>query len=786
MSPKRAAVFAGLIIAAAGGIWLWYRYRRAEPHTGDDSGLVGSASCRGCHEEFYRRWAPSHHGKAMQPFTRELAQQLSPLTEPLQIAGASYQVELGPQGGVVVERIGEQTRRYRILHALGGKNVYYFLTELERGRLQVLPVAYDVRARAWYDTAASAVRHFPDMPDEPLHWRERPYTFNTSCYSCHVSQLTTHYDPETDTYHTKWLEPGINCETCHGPAGEHVRRCQKSEKACREDPRIVGTRAFTAQQLNDSCAPCHAKMIPITHSFRPGDRYFDHYDLISLEDRDFYPDGRDLGENYTFTLWLLNPCQKSGKLSCLHCHTSSGRYRFAGEKTNQACMPCHKDKVEKPEAHTHHRAGSPANRCVACHMPVTTFARMRRSDHSMLPPAPAASLEFGSPNACNLCHTDRDARWADAWVRRWHKRDYQAPILERARLVAAARRGEWGRLPDVLAYLRSPRREPVYVVALIRLLRNCEDQRKWPILRELLKDPSPWVRAAAAEAFTTYRGTDQLEGLLRALRDDYRLVRVRAAATLAGVPTEMLTPEDRQALARATSELVEAYRTRPDDPAGYINLGNLYLSQQRIEEALKAFETALKVDPNNVPALVNTALAYGVTERYDRAEQLLRKALQLDPRNAAAYFNLGLLLGEVGRREEAKQALRKALEVEPTMAAAAYNLCVLEAEQDPGRGLRWCELAVRHAPQEPKYLYSLAFYQAQNGAVGSAIRSLERLVREHPSYADGFMLLGELYRRQGRRREAIAMLRQALDSESIAPQDRYRILGQLRAIEQRQ
>jgi len=28
---------------------------------------AGSASCRECHEGFYQRWEPSHHGKAMQP-----------------------------------------------------------------------------------------------------------------------------------------------------------------------------------------------------------------------------------------------------------------------------------------------------------------------------------------------------------------------------------------------------------------------------------------------------------------------------------------------------------------------------------------------------------------------------------------------------------------------------------------------------------------------------------------------------------------------------------------------
>ena len=57
-----------------------------------------------------------------------------------------------------------------------------------------------------------------------MNWLDPGYTFNTSCYSCHVSQLTMQYDLKTDTYETKWAEPGINCETCHGPSEERDRR----------------------------------------------------------------------------------------------------------------------------------------------------------------------------------------------------------------------------------------------------------------------------------------------------------------------------------------------------------------------------------------------------------------------------------------------------------------------------------------------------------------------------------------------------------------------------------
>ena len=201
--------------------------------------------------------------------------------------------------------------------------MYYFLTPLERGWLQVLPVAYDVRRQEWFDTTASAMRHFGDRRDEALYWKDRPLTFNTSCFGCHVSQLSKNYDLQSDSYHTTWAEPGINCETCHGPSAEHAPlfRGLPANQPAPEDLKLIVISTLSTEQRNATCAPCHAKMSPVTMNFAPGERYFDHFDLVGFENDDFYPDGRDLGENYTYTGWRLSPCAKSGQLDCIHCHT---------------------------------------------------------------------------------------------------------------------------------------------------------------------------------------------------------------------------------------------------------------------------------------------------------------------------------------------------------------------------------------------------------------------------------------------------------------------------------
>jgi tetratricopeptide (TPR) repeat protein len=737
-----------------------------------DSPYAGSESCRSCHERFFDLWSSSHHGTAMQPFTGELARtQLTPHDEPLAID--RYQFRADPASGTVHETGPDGEKRYAITQVLGGKNVFYFLTPLDRGRLQVLPLAYDVNRQEWFDTAASAMRHFTGTPDAPIFWKEPPYTFNISCFNCHVSQLTKNYDLATDTYRTTWREPGINCETCHGPSAEHVRAAQLLPPgAPMPDPKIIAARDLSVAQINALCGSCHARLTPLTPAFTPGDRFFDHFGLATLEDRDFHPDGRDLGENFTMTTWGLSPCAQSGQLSCTHCHTSSGRYRFRTGDPNAACLPCHAERVQTAPEHTRHPPDKPGNQCVACHMPMTEFARMRRSDHSMRPPAPSATLAFNSPNACTLCHRDQTVEWADRHVREWRTRDYQQPILLRAGWIDTARKGDWSRLPEIVRYLVSPEREEIWSASLLRLLRGCPDDRKWAGVRACLADTSPLVRAAAVEVLGDQLRPDFVPALLAATRDEFRLVRVQAAAALASLPRQGLAPADRGSLAAATAEYIASMQVRPDDSISHYNLGNFHLSRGEFGQAINAFDLAIRLQPQNLPPFANRAIAYAALGRNDQAENSLRQALVLDPTNAAVNLNLGLLLAELGQPGAAEQALRTAFKSDPQSAAAAYNLGVLLARDRPEDSLQWARRAVALRPRDGRYGYTLGFFLARQQRFEEATAVLENVIRRQPESSEAYVLLMQIYQRQNRPFDAARVRRAAADNPALPPSDR--------------
>jgi tetratricopeptide (TPR) repeat protein len=762
-------------------------FRNTEDSAASSSGYSGTQPCRECHEKFYQLWSTSHHGLAMQPFTEELFQKkLTDQVENLVIGDSDYRVEFNGKRGWIREKGPKGNKEYPIVYALGGKNVYYFLTPMDRGRLQVLPLAYDVQRKSWFDTAASGIRHFQDIEEKPVGWKDPEYTFNTSCYGCHVSQFTRNYDLKTDTYHSVWREPGINCEACHGSAVEHVRVCRQAAPGKPpEDLKIDVIRPpkYSRDNTNAACASCHAKASLLTISYQPGDDFFDHFDLGILDLPDYYPDGRDLGENYTYTQWLLSPCVKSEQMDCLHCHTSSGRFRFADDKKNDACMPCHAAKVEDASGHSHHSKGSAGSQCISCHMPKTEFARMRRSDHSMLPPTPATTIAYKSPNACNVCHTEKDAVWADKWVRQWRKRDYQAPVLQRASLIDAARKRDWQKLPAMLEYLARNNHDAVFAASLIRLLRPCGDDRKWPFLIRALEDPSPLVRASATESLGDGLDDEAVKALSVVIQDKSRLVRVRAASSMAAIPRDLLDARTAAAFDKAAGEFKATLNARPDYWASPYNLGSFYFSQRDYRQAAALYETAIRLQPRVIQPYVNISFVYNALGFNDKAEQSLRKACELEPKSLEANLNLGLLLGEMGHVEEAGSYLQKAVELDHKSAVAVYNLGVINAKL--GRmnpAIDYLRRACRLQPENPQYGYSLAFYLQQSGNVSDSVNILQRIVRQKTPYMDAISLLGEIYLKQGKIKEARTLYQRALKSDRFSTEERELLESRIAAL----
>jgi tetratricopeptide (TPR) repeat protein len=757
---------------------------------GETDEYTGSSSCIECHERFYQLWAPSHHGLAMQPITADFIQKEVLLDqEEIEMEGAFYKAIHKDTSLFIQERKAGKLTDYKVLWVLGGKNVYYFLTPWEGGRLQTLPLAYDLNIKKWYNNPQSGVRHFPEMEgtgeaDSAISWRDRQYTFNTSCYSCHVSQLKNNYDLATNTYNTNWKEAGINCETCHGPAAEHIKAAREAEEKGDSliDVKLVVTGNFTPEKHNASCGSCHAKMSPITSSYYPGDRFFDNFNLTTLENIDFYPDGRDLGENYTMTTWYMNKCMQNSDLHCVTCHTSSGRYRFKSDdlsEANKACTNCHQENGANYKEHTHHQINNNSPKCIDCHMPMTRFGNMNRSDHSFSPPMPAASIKFKSPNACNICHQNKDSYWANKLVQKWKGSDYQNETLYKGSLIAEARNNDWTRLDDILEAISTNRFGEVYTTSYIRLLINCENKKKWPVLINALNLESPLSRSAAALGLMGNLNEETKIALFKAAEDEIRLVRLSAAQSLAVFPQQEFSEEQLALFNHVNKEYEKSLISRSDNWSSYYNLGNHYQNMGKIIPALEAYENALKIYPDGVLPLVNSSYLYSTTGNQEKSRLYLEKALTTEPLNEAANLNYGLLMAEIGDLNKAENALRNVLQVNINNSTAAYNLSVIVSSRDLDESCKWSKQAMDSTPENPKFAYTYAYFLNENKKQSKAILTLEETIKSFPDYLPSIFLLGNIYISKGNNTKAIEVYSRSMEKQEEDSQAKYQLQAEI-------
>jgi tetratricopeptide (TPR) repeat protein len=397
----------------------------------------------------------------------------------------------------------------------------------------------------------------------------------------------------------------------------------------------------------------------------------------------------------------------------------------------------------------------------------------------MLPPVPAATQVYGSPNACNLCHIDEESGWAEEWVERWYGRSYQDDYMFRAGLVDAARKRDWSRLEEILGYIQDPQRDEVFSNSLIRLLENCEDRRKWPVLLEATRDPSPLIRSSAVSALTGYITEEGRQALIAAAADEARLVRIRAAAALSSYSLGALPEGERVVVEKATAEYEDYLRCGPDQWSSHYNMGNYYVNLGRLQDALKEFNIASRLQPQSIPPLVNASMIHARLGQPRSAENKLRRAYDVDPSNAIVNYNLGLLLAEQGRPGEARKMLEAALREDPQLYAAAYNLAILVAESDLEKAISWCRRAAEGRPEDPKYSYTLAFYLFQSGQLNESRRVLEELLQREEDYLDAYTLLGMIHEKESKMKEAAAVYRRALKVEGLPPAMRFQLENRL-------
>lgn len=672
--PRSTAVFLAAVFLVA------CDDEPAEQVPGDPGQLPVSAQCAACHAEQYRAWQTSDHAWAYRSVQEKRDRQ--PFSKQgLTAHGERLLFTRDKNGSPCVQSL-PKGRIEKVVGVVGRTPLRQYLVEGANGAQQVLSAAWDTGKREWFDVFADdeRLRAQGGAQRKPSDWGHRlgrGMNWNSQCARCHVSGFAKNYEMTTDSYRSRWKEPGVTCISCHPVADQPDAKdgCLVARKS----------RRLSEKQVRDTCASCHARSEEFDDSFRPGDNFEDHFRLeLPLLSDVFWANGMQRDEVFVETGFRLSRMGAAG-VTCLDCHDKASGQLILPLEDNSLCLRCHATGEEVHGTKAPLSSGAPdgtcpkdsmGGRCVECHMPESKYmARDPRRDHSMNIPDPELSTQIPVPNSCTMCHRDRDDAWAADVLRRVLPKQKMEARRPRTRAVYAATQGQ-GSARDLLAALE---REdvPAWRATLLELLARVDIPS--PILSRAVQqaaasaaaDPDAMVRAAAAAIPGPH--TEKL------LNDPVRAVRHAAAWTLLPRRYDVLRGT------RALTEITAAAQHRADQPSGAMQLAALAVARGDAQEALAQYDRAIRLDPASPVPYMDCAVLLAQLGRPVEALQRMLDCVRIAPQNAEVQYRLALALLEVGQKPAAATALQRALDSNPHHAAARETLMKLQTilQQQP-------------------------------------------------------------------------------------------------------
>lgn len=320
-------------------------------------GFSGSDSCKDCHEKTYEQWRLTSHARML----------VDAKKDPTAIKATSFNdsIPFAPED---------------IAYTVGNHWVQKYLTRID-GVLYVLPKYWNIPKNAW-------------EPYSIFNWRQNPY--NIFCDGCH----TVGFDGKTETF----FEPGIGCESCHGPGKAHV----ESEG---DISKIVNPLKLTKERALMICMQCHTdgtdttyNKYPFAVNFVPGDdiaKYTSDFFMPKPKSKKWYWGTMDFMERKRMYYFFASKFYSNNR-ACEVCGFDRGKTETAERYMSRAeyCGTCHTALNTDYKAHSGHTPEMA--QCTDCHSPsiVEEWGTYSIHDHK---------FDFSQNKMeCSECHDKAD------------------------------------------------------------------------------------------------------------------------------------------------------------------------------------------------------------------------------------------------------------------------------------------------------------------------------------------------------------------------------------------
>lgn len=364
-----------------------------------ESHFVGASKCVECHKENHEKWSHSRHPRMIQD------PQKNPTIVVADFSKLPVDANFALKDAVYTVG-GKFKQRFMMRKDVDGKEDYVL------GNYQ-----WNVQTQKWQGFKPWKYWYKDAFPHD-----NNALPTSRACDGCHFTGFMS-----TE----KRVDVGIACESCHGPASEHVKNpTSKLYIASLSDP----------VRQNEVCLQCHMRnrdkrledqnMSSIYGDARDypkgyeAGRALSKYKMVAPfikghETKEFYANGA-AKKNRTQGNEFVHSMKGMHGITCINCHNPHTLEPTAEKNTgNKLCLSCHSfGSIIGPhqsslQKHTRHKEGSKGSLCVECHMPRvgrhTGKSPLTVRSHLFGFTTPDETIKYDMPaetNACFACHKE--------------------------------------------------------------------------------------------------------------------------------------------------------------------------------------------------------------------------------------------------------------------------------------------------------------------------------------------------------------------------------------------
>lgn len=329
-----------------------------------DARFVGRETCAQCHTNEAAAQHATPMGKALEPVAEsQILRSHQRLT--FRLGAFSYQIMRQGNQSIYSVTDGTQTISEPILYSFGQGKAGQTYVFRHNGSFYESRLSF-YREIQGLDITIGYAHTAPTTLDDALG-RAISMDEARSCFGCHATAAVANRQLQLER-----LIPGVSCEACHGPGGEHVEAMRTRDF---EHKRIFNPANLSTDELTQEfCGSCHRSaetVLSVGLQGKIDNVRFQPYRIFTSRGHD--PDDARLG--------------------CTACHNPHENVQHEAAFYDVKCFACHQSgaarnspRVAKAEL-TQGRKDKPcpvaARDCVTCHMPKVELsgAHFKFTDH---------------------------------------------------------------------------------------------------------------------------------------------------------------------------------------------------------------------------------------------------------------------------------------------------------------------------------------------------------------------------------------------------------------------